>query len=124
MRGAFRAKIILSFCLSFSCSGAAALSWRDEAGYRSAGVKPEGSGKAGFSLMETKVTGVYFTNVLAGDAYLTNAVAHNGAGGAIGDVDGDGWGGIYFCRLQGAKRLFWNFGNWEFERMGVGGGGC
>jgi hypothetical protein len=124
MRGAFRAKIILSFCLSFSCSGAAALSWRDEAGYRSAGVKPEGSGKAGFSLMETKVTGVYFTNVLAGDAYLTNAVAHNGAGVAIGDVDGDGWADIYLCSLQGPNRLYRNLGNWKFEAMEIGAADC
>jgi len=51
--------------------------------------------------MDSNATGVGFTNVLQGDAYLTNAVAHNGSGVAIGDVDGDGWQDIYLCSLQG-----------------------
>lgn len=74
--------------------------------------------------MTPKATGVLFTNELQGDLYLTNAVAHNGAGVAIGDVDGDGWPDIYLCGLQGQNRLYRNLGNWRFEEMPLGEAAC
>jgi hypothetical protein len=74
--------------------------------------------------MAATVTGVLFTNTLQGDAYLTNAVAHNGSGVAIGDVDGDGWQDIYLCNLQGPNRLYRNFGEWRFEKMDLGEAAC
>jgi hypothetical protein len=95
-----------------------------EAGVRSWEVKPEPSGKVGFTLMGPQETGVNFTNVLRGDAYLTNAVAHNGSGVALGDVDGDGWVDIYLCNLQGPNRLYRNLGGWKFEEMKIGAAAC
>ncbi len=74
--------------------------------------------------MPPDATGVRFTNELRGDLYLTNAVAHNGAGVAIGDVDGDGWPDIYLCSLQGPNRLYRNLGNWRFEEMALGEAAC
>src|SRR5262245_12562874 len=98
----------------------AALVWSDGAGFRSMEVRPGTGGKAGFTLMNPTATGVWFTNVLQGDAYLTNAVAHNGSGVAIGDVDGDGWQDIYLCSLQGPNRLYRNLGNWRFQQIDIG----
>src|SRR5213592_4550126 len=103
---------------------AAAQPWSEEAGFRTLEVHPGTGGKPGFTLMKPEATGVWFTNVLQGDAYLTNAVAHNGAGVAIGDVDGDGWPDIYLCSLQGPNRLYRNLGNWHFEEMDIGEGAC
>ena len=74
--------------------------------------------------MNPAATGIRFTNTLQGDAYATNAVAHNGAGVAVGDVDGDGLPDIYFCNLQGANRLYRNLGNWRFEEMESGEAAC
>jgi hypothetical protein len=74
--------------------------------------------------MDLKETGVYFTNVLQGDAYATNAVAHNGAGVAIGDIDGDGRQDIYLCSLQGRNRLYRNLGDWHFEEIDPGEAAC
>jgi len=87
-------------------------------------VNPGTNGKAGFTLMNPAATGVWFTNELQGDLYLTNAVAHNGAGVAIGDVDGDGWPDIYLCSLQGPNRLYRNLGNWRFEEANLGEAAC
>ena len=74
--------------------------------------------------MTSELTGVRFTNELRGDLSLTNAVAHNGAGVAIGDVDGDGWPDLYFCNLDGPNRLYRNLGNWQFEEVPLGAAAC
>src|SRR6266480_3471288 len=118
---AYAAIVIL---LGFHGKTAAASAWSEGAGFRSMEVRPGPGGKAGFTLMDSKATGVGFTNVLQGDAYLTNAVAHNGSGVAIGDVDGDGWQDIYLCSLQGPNRLYRNLGNWHFEEMDIGDAAC
>jgi hypothetical protein len=111
-----------AFCLSLACQ-AAASSWSEGQGFRSLEVQPVGS-KAGFTSMAADATGVTFTNTLQGDAYATNAVAHNGAGVAVGDVDGDGWQDIYLCNLQGPNRLYRNLGNWRFEEIPIGEAAC
>lgn len=103
---------------------AAPLSWSEERGFRSAEVDPGTGGRAGFTLLDSRLTGVDFTNELRGDLYLTNAVAHNGAGVAIGDVDGDGWPDLYLCNLQGPNRLYRNLGQWRFEERDPGEAAC
>jgi hypothetical protein len=101
-----------------------AMACGEQAGVRSWEVKPGAGGKVGFTSMGAEQTGVSFTNMLGGDAYLTNAVAHNGSGVALGDVDGDGRVDIYFCNLQGANRLYRNLGSWKFEEMKIGAAAC
>ena len=80
--------------------------------------------RVGFTLMEPSVTGVTFTNLLVGDAYFTNAVAHNGSGVALGDVDGDGRTDLYLCGLNGTNQLYRNRGQWRFEPMPLGEAAC
>jgi len=91
---------------------------------RSTAVTPAAGGRAGFTRLDPAATGLVFTNLLAGDAYLTNAVAHNGSGVAIGDVDGDGRPDIYLCSLQGTNQLFRNLGGWKFAPMEIGAAVC
>ena len=96
----------------------------DDPQVRSVAVAPGAADRAGFTRLSSVVTGLAFTNALTGDAYLTNAVAHNGSGIALGDVDGDGWPEIYLCSLQGENRLFRNLGGWKFEPMAIGDAAC
>ena len=58
-------------------------------GHRSAPLAVSGTRDAGFELLPPALTGLSFTNRLFGEMFLTNAVAHNGAGVAASDVDGD-----------------------------------
>jgi enediyne biosynthesis protein E4 len=114
---------LLLLCLNFHC--AAALAEAYAGGFRSISVQPAAlAGKAGFTLMSPEKTGVGFTNLLQGDAFLTNAVAHNGSGVALGDIDGDGWVDIYLCSLQGPNRLYRNAGGWRFEEVDCGDAAC
>jgi enediyne biosynthesis protein E4 len=119
-----RAIGLAAVLLSAYSQSASELKWVQGAGFRSAEVNPGTGGKPGFTLMDPQFTAVLFTNVLQGDAYATNAVAHNGSGVAIGDIDGDGWQDIYFCSLQGRNRLYRNLGNWHFEEVDPGPAAC
>lgn len=104
--------------------GAVEPGWSEQPGVQTTLVQPAGTGKAGFTLVSPGVTGIWFTNVLAGDAYLTNAVAHNGSGLALGDVDADGWTDIYLCGLQSPNRLYRNLGHWRFQDVELGPAAC
>jgi len=84
----------------------------------------EKTSSAGFKRLDAGATGIDFKNILAGDAFLTDAVAHNGSGLALGDVDGDQRVDIYFCGLQSPNKLFRNLGNWKFQEQEIGAAAC
>ena len=124
---AFAALCLTGFvCLALYPTGllAADLAWDDGPGHRSAPLRIAGTRDAGFDLLPPAFTGLSFTNRLFGEMFLTNAVAHNGAGVAASDVDGDGLCDLYFANLQGANRLYRNLGGWKFaditDSAGVG----
>ena len=98
---------------------AADLAWDNGPGHRSAPLGVSGTRDAGFELLPPALTGLSFTNRLFGEMFLTNAVAHNGAGVAASDVDGDGLCDLYFANLQGANRLYRNLGGWKFAEIPV-----
>lgn len=87
-------------------------------------LAPAVGAAAGFTRLEPVQTGIAFTNRLEGDAFLTNAVANNGSGVAVGDVDGDSRPDVYFCALQGSNRLFLNRGGLRFEEHPIGSAAC
>ena len=110
--------------LGCSLPTSAAPAWQEGSGFRSIELRPASGGRAGFTLMDANVTGVWFTNELRGDLRLTNAVALNGSGLAIGDVDGDGRPDLYLCNLQGPNRLYRNLGNWQFAEIKLEDAAC
>ncbi|MDB6040865.1 MAG: ASPIC/UnbV domain protein, partial [Verrucomicrobiales bacterium] len=101
------------------------LEWQQGKGYRFAALPVPMNGKTGFSLLPPRSTGITFTNVLTDSEAARNRILENGSGVALGDVDGDGWCDIYFCRIGGPNVLFRNLGNWRFEDITESAGvGC
>lgn len=80
-------------------------------------LNPPSGDRVGFTTIQPEASGVYFTNQLSRERYLTNQIYLNGSGVAVGDVDGDGWCDLYFCNLDGGNRLFRNLGGWKFENV-------
>ena len=98
--------------------------WTQGKGFRWQQLPVPSASKVGFSEIPAAAAGIGFTNLLLGDSYLTNAVAHNGAGVAIGDVDGDGRQDLFFASLNGGNRLYRNLGEWRFQEMDPGAAAC
>ena len=113
------AALIRTFFLFVILSGLAARSadWVLGPQARTLSLPTQENRSPGFLSRDPHQIGLVFTNVMVGDFYLTNAVAHNGSGVAMGDVDGDGLTDVYLCSLQGPNRLFRNQGSWRFESM-------
>lgn len=91
------------------------------------GTKPPGEAPL-FERLAPEATGVTFSNDLPRDSafnILNYLYYYNGAGVAVGDVDGDSLPDLYFASNLGKNRLYRNLGNYRFEdvtdRAGVAG---
>ncbi|MFQ3168249.1 MAG: hypothetical protein ACI8QI_000792 [Limisphaerales bacterium] len=88
-------------------------------------VEPSAAGAKRFELIPPSASGIQFTNRLTGLEFYKNMVAHNGAGVAVGDVNGDGLADIYLCNIQDANALYLNRGGFRFRTTGQADGiGC
>ena len=104
-------------CTSVPVLAAPPLVWQTGEGFRSAKAEVPATGKPGFTLLPPADTGIGFTNRLTDAMVAANRLLENGSGVALGDVDGDGWVDIYFCRLDGGNVLYRNLGGWKFEEV-------
>ena len=80
-------------------------------------VKPSVSGIKRFEIVSSLQSGITFTNRLAGLEYYKNMVAPNGAGVAVGDVNGDDLADIFLCNIQGGNELYLNDGDFRFKSV-------
>jgi hypothetical protein len=118
-------QLLAGSCLGLLVCSLPAAEWTEGQGFRSAVLNVPAGGKTGFTLLPSSVTGINFTNILPEERYRTNSMLLNGSGVACGDVDGDGWCDLYFCRLGGANVLYRNLGGWKFEDITASAGvGC
>ena len=71
-----------------------------------------------FELLDSRQTGITFTNTLPADTsfnILNYLYYYNGGGVAVGDVNNDGLPDLYFTSNLGANRLYLNKGGYRFE---------
>ena len=123
--GGCRASCLLFLLLlALSEQGLPAAEPLEGSGWITRPLAPLSGGSDGFTAMDVGTTGVRLTNVLSGDARITNSVAHNGSGVAVGDVDGDGRPDLVFAQLEGGNRMFRNHGGWRFEELDPGEARC
>lgn len=88
--------------------------WHDEAGHRWRELTVS-RGKPGFTRMAAERTGIRFANTVRDSVLLGNRILGQGAGVALGDVDGDGLADLFLARTEGSSALYRNLGNWRFE---------
>ncbi len=88
--------------------------WQSGDGYRSIRLMVAGSG-VGFAAIHD--SGIDFVGLLSDSAFVQNRHRVNGAGVAIGDVDGDGRPDVFLAGLEGASRLYRNLGAFAFAEM-------
>ncbi len=74
-------------------------------------------GVTGFERVDPEAGGITFVNSLDELTGASNRVLFNGAGVAVGDVDGDTLPDLFFCGLDAENHLYRNLGNWKFQRM-------
>ncbi len=116
-----RSALLVLLCLC-SCGlhsgivGAEApLPWVQYPGFRVAPLPVSDGHPPGFQRLSPQSTGIAFTNRLSEELALSRTPANNGAGVALGDIDGDGRCDIYLCSLSGSNVLYRNLGDWKFE---------
>lgn len=76
--------------------------------------------------MPASKTGITFENDVSDSLLLGNRILGQGAGVALGDVDGDGLPDIFLAKTQGCSALYKNLGNWKFQDItkSAGVGAC
>lgn len=86
--------------------------WEDAGEHRSIrlDVSP---GEPGFRPIDG--TGIDFVGLLTDTAFVANRHRVNGAGVAIGDIDGDERPDVFLAGLEADSRLYRNLGDWQFE---------
>ncbi len=108
---------VVGFAVTVPSGVAGSLVWEPNPVGRSAALQPGPAGKSGFTALAASQTGVAFTNTLPESRHLTNQILLNGAGVALGDVDGDGLVDMYLACADGANALYRNLGHWRFTNV-------
>ena len=75
-----------------------------------------------FSLVDSKDSGIIFNNQLTENDSINiidNEFVYNGAGVALGDLNGDGLDDIFFAGNQVSNKLFLNRGNLKFKDVSI-----
>ena len=118
--------VVLALCAALiGCAEKPPAAWHQEKGYRWRELDVKG-GQPGFTSLDPDKTGIRFQNAVSDSVLLGNRMLGQGAGVALGDVDGDGLADVFLAKTQGCSALYRNLGNWKFEDVtkSAGVGAC
>ncbi len=123
-RGVHRGALALAIALC-ACAPKPSAEWHQEPGYRWRELRVA-PGEAGFTQIDGQQSGIRFENVVSDSALVGNRVLGQGAGVALGDVDGDGLVDVFLARTEGCNALYRNRGAWRFQETtsSAGVGAC
>lgn len=115
MRTARATELGVLLCLVAACRSAPeqTAAWHTESGFRWRELSVP-RGKPGFTALNADKTGIHFQNTLRDSVLLGNRILGQGAGVALGDVDGDGLVDVFLARTEGGSALYRNLGGWKF----------
>ena len=88
--------------------------WHDESGYRWRALAVPSTGRAGFSMLTAALTGLTHQNDIDETRGLDNRGLLDGAGVALGDVDGDERPDIVLASMERPAALYHNDGGFRF----------
>jgi hypothetical protein len=120
-----RAAALISLAALAACSPPPEPAWHQAQGYRWRELVVP-SGTPGFTHMEGRASGITFQNDVSDSLLAGNRMLGQGAGVALGDVDGDARVDVFLAKTQGCSALYRNLGNWKFEDItkSAGVGAC
>ncbi len=100
-----------------ACSKAPSVdtSWHQESGYRWRALAVPAKGKAGFEMLTSSRTGLVHRNDIDDTRALDNRGLLDGAGVAVGDVDGDGRPDVVLASEEVPAALYHNDGEFRFS---------
>ncbi len=118
--GAARARmlLVLLVLLVVSCRGTPVdTQWHAESGYRWRALAVARAGRAGFRMLTASSTGLTHRNDIDFEHGLANRGLLDGAGVALGDVDGDGLPDIVLASEEKPAALYHNDGDFHFTEV-------
>ena len=118
MRRPLRHHVAVAFALSFVGIGCTDpkidTSWHQESGYRWRALQVPRKGHAGFEMLTSSSTGLTHVNTIDIEHGLANRGLLDGAGVALGDVDGDGLPDVVLASEEKPAALYHNDGAFHF----------
>ena len=106
-----------------ACSGGVAdTTWHTETGYRWLHLAVPSRGRDGFRLLGASTSGISHHNDIDEIRGLDNRGLLDGAGVALGDVDGDGRPDIFLASEETPAALYHNDGGMHFTDVTIGSG--
>ncbi|MEP6494410.1 MAG: FG-GAP-like repeat-containing protein [bacterium] len=108
--------LALAVIAAAACGPKPTPSWHQETGYRWRELDVP-AGEAGFTKIDGAKSGITFQNTVSDSTLLGNRILGQGAGVALGDVDGDGLVDVFLAKTEGCSALYRNLGGLRFEEI-------
>ncbi len=115
-RIAAQLRLVITMAVFGGCAAEPAIdaSWHTETGYRWRAVEVNARGQAGFRMLTAAQTGLTHQNDVSEARGLENRGLLDGAGVALGDVDGDGRPDLVLASVERPAALYRNDGDFRF----------